>query len=187
MDKKKLHLNEAGNSYPEPDIPVEDAWDSMKQLLQQAPASSTPNSTLGKRKLLGKIIGATGSVVIVSSVIYMIATQKETPKMPQVKQTTEARPRRDTLVDGSIAYFDSANKVFEFTSMPFGKVAPYIGKAYGVKFIIKNSTLESCTITTRFDNASLEQVLDVIAFTLGFEYKIDKTKKQVIISGNGCN
>lgn len=187
MDKKKLHLNEAGNNYPEPDIPVEDAWDSMKQLLQQAPAPSTPNSTLGKGKLFSKIIGATGSVVIVSFIIYMIATKKETPQTPQVKQMNEGRPRRDTLADGSIAYFDSANKVFEFTSMPFGKVAAYIAKAYDVKFIIKNSKLENCTITTRFDNASLEQMLDVIAFTLSFEYKIDKTKKQVIISGDGCN
>lgn len=187
MDKKKLHLNEAGNNYPEPDVPVEDAWSSMQQLLQQAPAPSTPNNALGKGKLLSKIIAATGSVVIVSSVIYMIATKKETPETPQVKHPTEALPLRDTLPDGSIAYFDSANKVFEFSSMPFGKVAEYIGKAYGVKFIIKNSKLENCTITTRFDNRSLEEILDVIAFTLAFEYEIDKTKNQVTISGDGCN
>ena len=184
MDKKKLHINEAGNNYPEPDIPVEDAWDSMKQLLQQPAAH---NSALGKGKLLGKIIAATGSVVIVSSVIYMIATKKEKTATPQIKQTTAAIPQRDTLADGSIAYFDSANKVFEFSNMPFGKVAAYIAKAYRVKFIIENSKLENCTITTRFDNASLEEMLDVMGVTLTFEYEIDKTKNQVIISGDGCN
>ena len=187
MDKKKLHINEAGNNYPQPDVPVEDAWNSMQQLLQQAPAPSTPKSALGKGKLLAKIIAATGSVVIVSFVIYMAAANKETSETQQMKQTTEALPRRDTLSDGSIAYIDSANKVFEFSSMPFGKVAASIGKAYGVKFIIKNSKLESCTITTRFDNKSLEEILDVIAFTLGFDYEIDKTKNQVTISGDGCN
>ncbi|HEY1201780.1 MAG TPA: DUF4974 domain-containing protein [Niastella sp.] len=187
MDKKKLHINEAGNSYPEPDVPVEDAWDSMKQLLQHAPAPAASKSILGKGKLLSKIIAATGSVVIVSSVIYMIATKKETPEIPQVKQTTEATPLRDTLPDGSIVYFDATHKVFEFTTMPFGKVATYIGRAYGVKFIINNSKIENCTITTRFDNKSLEEIMDVIAFTLAFEYEIDKTKNQVIITGDGCN
>ncbi|MCS3797380.1 DUF4974 domain-containing protein [Niastella sp. OAS944] len=187
MDKKKLHINEAGNSYPEPDVPVEDAWHNMKQLLQQAPAPSASKSGLGKGKLLGKIIAATGSVVIVSAVIYMIATKKETPETPPVKQTIEATPHRDTLPDGSVAYFDSAHKVFEFSAMPFGKVTSYIGRAYGVKFILKNSKIENCTITTRFDNKSLEEIMDVIAFTLAFEYEIDKTKNQVIISGDGCN
>lgn len=187
MDKKKLHINEAGNHYPEPDVPVEDAWDSMKQLLQQAPAPSASKSALGKGKLLGKIIGATGSVVIVSSIIYMIATKKETPKAPPAKQTIEPTPHRDTLADGSIVYLDSANKVLEFSSMPLREVVDYIGKAYGMKFIIKNDKLGNCTITTRFDNASLEEILDVMGVTLSFEYEIDKTKNQVIISGDGCN
>lgn len=187
MDKKKLHINDAGNSYPEPDVPVEDAWNSMQQLLQQAPAPSTPNNALGKGKLLSKIIAATGSVVIVSSVIYMIATKKETPESPQVKHPTEALPMRDTLPDGSIAYFDSANKVFDFNAITLRNATYYIGKAYGVKFIIKNNKLGNCTITTRCDNLSLERILDLMAFTLNFEYEIDKTKNQVTISGDGCN
>ncbi len=40
LDKGKLHNNKSGGeNYPEPDIPVEDAWNNMKELLQQAPAS----------------------------------------------------------------------------------------------------------------------------------------------------
>jgi hypothetical protein len=188
LDKKKLHINEAGNkNYPEPDIPVEDAWNSMEQLLQQPPAAPASQSVLGKSKLLTKIIAATGSVVIVSTIIYMIATNKEKPETPPVKQTTEAMPHRDTLADGSIAYLDYTNKVFEFSNMPFREASAYLEKAYGVKFIVKNNKLGNCTITTRFDNKSLEEILDIIGYTLTFEYEIDKTKNQVIISGNGCN
>jgi ferric-dicitrate binding protein FerR (iron transport regulator) len=188
LDKKKLHINGSGNNYPEPDIPVDDAWNNMQQLLQQAPAAPASKSVLAKGKLLSKIIAATGGVVIVSSVIYMIAIQKEGTETPkQVQQTTEVTPQRDTLADGSIAYLDYANKVFEFTNMPFSKAAAYIEKVYSVKFIIKNNKLDNCTITTRFDNRSLEEVLDVIGYTLAFEYEIDKTKNQVIISGDGCN
>lgn len=191
MDKKKLHLNEAGSkNYPEPDILVEDAWNSMKQLLQHAPAAPASHSVLGKGKLLTKIIAATGSVVIVSSVIYMIATQKNNKEKPAPAgpvPVKEATPRTDTLADGSTAYSDNTNKVFEFSNMPFKDVVAYIEKAYGVKFIINNLKLYNCTITTRFDNKSLEEILDVLGYTLAFEYEIDKSKNQVTISGDGCN
>jgi FecR-like protein len=188
LDKKKLHINEAGSkNYPEPDVPVQDAWNSMKQLLQQSPAAPSSQSVAGKSKLLTKIIAATGSVVIVSTIIYIIATKKEKPETPPVKQATVVTPHRDTLADGSIAYLDNTNKVFEFSNMPFSKVSAYLEKAYGVQFIVKNNKLDDCTITTRFDNKSLEEILDILGYTLTFEYEIDKTKNQVIISGNGCN
>jgi hypothetical protein len=191
LDKKKSHINEAGSkNYPEPDIPVENAWDSMKQLLQQAPAPPASHSVSGKGKLLAKIIAATGSVVIVSSIIYMIATQKDKKEKPAptgITSVKEAAPGTDTLADGSTAYFDYTNKVFEFSNMPFKDAVAYIEKAYGVKFIINNNKLYNCTITTRFDNKSLEEILDVLGYTLAFEYEIDKTKNQVTISGDGCN
>jgi hypothetical protein len=117
----------------------------------------------------------------------MIVTQKEKPETPPVKQTAEATPHSDTLADGSIAYLDYTNKVFEFSNMPFREASAYIEKAYGVTFIVKNNKLDNCTITTRFDNKSLEEILDILGYTLAFEYEIDKTKNQVIISGNGCN
>lgn len=188
LDKKKLPTNEEGsNNYPEPDIPVEDAWNSMKHLLQQAPAAPASKSVLGKSKLLTKIIAATGSVVIVSTIIYMIATQKEKPETDRAMPVNETRHPTDTLTNGAIAHADSASKIFEFNNLPFREVAAYIEKAYGVKFILKNNKLYNCTITTRFDNKSLEEILDVLAYTLAFEYEIDKIKNQVTISGDGCN
>jgi len=188
LDKKKLPHNEAGsNNYPEPDIPVEEAWNSMKQLLQHAPAAPASKSVLGKSKLLTKIIAATGSVVIVSTIIYLIATQKEKPETTRAMPVNETRPPADTLTNSATAHADSAGRVFEFNNLPFREVAAYIEKAYGVKFILKNSKLYNCTITTRFDNKSLEEILDVLAYTLVFEYELDKTKNQVTISGDGCN
>ena len=188
LDKKKLPNNEAGNNnYPEPDIPVEAAWNSMKHLLQQTPAAPASKSVLGKSKLITKIIAATGSVIIVSTIIYMIATQKEKPKTAEAVPVSETRHSSDTMANVAIAHADSASKVFEFNNLPFRDVAAYIEKAYGVKFIVKNSKLYNCTITTRFDNKSLEEILDVLAYTLTFEYEIDKNKNQVTISGDGCN
>lgn len=189
MDKKKLHINEAGSpNYPEPDIPAEEAWNSMQQLLQQAPEASASNSALEKNKLLSKIIAITGTVVIVSTIIYMMTRPKEKP-VPSVVTPAAAvvTTQRDTLSDGSIADLDYTNRVFEFSNMRFIEAAAYIEKAYNVKIIIKNNKIDNCTITTRFDNKSLEEVFDILGFTLGFEYKIDNTKNQVTISGDGCN
>jgi ferric-dicitrate binding protein FerR (iron transport regulator) len=82
--------------------------------------------------------------------------------------------------------FSYANKVFEFSNTPFKEAAGYIEKAYGVKIILK-SNFDNCRITTRFDNKTLKEILDVLAVTLYFDYKIDETNKQVLISGDGCN
>lgn len=188
LDKKKLPINEAGsNNYPEPDIPAEDAWNSMKQLLQHAPAAPASKSVLGKSKLLTKIIAATGSVAIVATIIYMAATQKEKPETAAPIVVGDTRHPTDTLTNSAIAHTDSASRVFEFNNLPFREVAAHIEKAYGVKFIVKNSKLYNCTITTRFDNKSLEEILDVLAYTLVFEYELDKIKNQVTISGDGCD
>ena len=81
--------------------------------------------------------------------------------------------------------FSYANKVFEFSSTPFKEVAGYLGKAYGVKILPGN--YDNCTITTRVDNLTLKQILDIMAVTLVFEYKIDEKNKLVLISGDGCN
>ncbi len=80
LDKGKLHNNESGGkNYPEPDIPVEDAWNKMKELLQQAPASPSGleqvKGITGKSRILGKLLAATGSVVIVASIIYVVANK----------------------------------------------------------------------------------------------------------------
>ena len=300
LDKKKLHINEANDkSYPEPDVPVQDAWDNMKQLLLQAPASPASGSGFkqGIGKGLSKFMVGAGAVVTVSVATYFITAKKEKTTSPQVTYNSESLPAIDTLADGTIAFLDTlsslavsnlpakekritisnggcyfkqlnknveapwqlkvgsvnifpksaniyvwvdtvtafaivqlqsgsaeiqmgeeklhiaagesvrfnaqkgilrstqkidpnsfsyANKVFEFSNTPFKEVAAYIGKAYGVKIIFQ-SNFDNCTITTRFDNKTLKEILDILAYTLAFDYKIDEKHKQVLISGDGCN
>lgn len=301
LDKKKLHINEAGGKpYPEPDVPVENAWNNMKQLLQQTPAAPAAKSALktGKAKGFKPFIAGTGIAITVTVLTYVIATKKEQTSSPKLVYASDAIPRADTLQDGTIAFLDTlssigvinqaekgklitlnnggcyfrqlnknpdtpcqlkvgpveifpnnanmyvsidtttaiatvqvqtgsaeiqlgdqklqlaagesvrlntrtdlarnkqklnpnvfsyANKVFEFSNTPFKEAAGFIEKAYGVKIIVNNQKLYNCTITTRFDNKSLEEILDILGYTLAFDYKIDKKRKQVIISGDGCD
>lgn len=187
MDKKKLHLNETGGkTYPEPDVPVGDAWENMKLLLQHAPAAPAAQNRFGGLKAKLFIAGAGAAVVaIVALITYLVPRKKEKPAATQVIHNSDNTPKTDTLHDGTIAYLN--NRIFEFSNTPFKEAAGFIEKAYGVKIIIENNKLDHCKITTRFDNKSLEEILDILGYTLAFDYSIDKNKNQVIISGDGCN
>jgi hypothetical protein len=185
LDNKNLHINNGNSEYPRPDVPVEDAWDNMKQLLQQVPAAPAAKSkfNLGKGSISQFITGA-GAVAIVSVIVYMITIKKEQPTPSKTLNNIDTVSKIDTLQHDTAAY---AVKVFEFRNTPFKEAARSIEKAYGVKIITKNNSLDDCTVTTRFDNKSLEEILDILGYTLAFEYKIDKKKNQVIITGDGCN
>jgi ferric-dicitrate binding protein FerR (iron transport regulator) len=305
LDKKKLHINKAnGKNYPEPDVPVQDAWENMQQLLQQVPAAESGFRT-GKGKgfrHLGKglrhFIYPAGTLVIVSAIVYVVSVKKEPVTSSQKNYNSETIPKADTLADGTIAFLDTlssiavtnpanekkwitiknggcyfrqlnkntgalwqlkvglveiipnnanvyvsvdtvtavavvqvqtgsaeiqlgekklhiaageslrfntqkdilynklkmdpnvfsyANRIFEFNDLSFKEAAGFLEKAYGVKFITENNNLYNCRITTRFDNKSIEEILDILAYTLSFEYTIDKKNNQVLISGDGCN
>jgi transmembrane sensor len=281
--------------YPEPDIPADEAWESMGKMLDQLPAKSLPGKT-GRpqwRKFLPG--GATGLVFI--AVITYFYWGRET-KLPAASRTvtSQAIPLRDTLKDGTMVFLNSqssfsetpttsgesiitirgaayitstgadqkavhrlrmgglevipataslymaydtalgmttvhvqsgtaavtaagkqvvlqggesiaydekaqqisgkrpadvnlysyATRIFEFSDTPLTTAAACIEKAYGVKIVLLNERLKACSITTRFDNKSLNEILDLMAYTLNFEYRLDEETKQVTLTGGGC-
>ena len=85
-----------------------------------------------------------------------------------------------------INLFSFATLIFEFNDTPLIDAAKAIEKAYGVSIVMDNSKMFNCRITTRFDNKSLDEVLDVMGYTLGFEHVIDKKNNQVFLNGDGC-
>lgn len=77
-----------------------------------------------------------------------------------------------------------ATKSFDFKNETLGRIAAQIGKAYSIKIIFENQELAACTLSSTFDNQSLDYVLTVIAATLNIQYQtIDKT---VYIRGKSC-
>jgi ferric-dicitrate binding protein FerR (iron transport regulator) len=297
LDKKKLHTDGAkGNNYPEPDVPVQEAWNSMKELLSQAPASHSGfKSRLPKGA--AKLVIGSGAAVIAAIITFIVTTKEQLSPALKVTYKSDRYPAIDTLSDGTIAFLDTsstiavttpaaegkqitignggcyfrqlnknatapwqlkagpvfifpsnaniyvsidttaavtvvqlqtgsaevqmgeeklhiaagesvrfntkkdllpnrqkvnpnsfsyANRVFEFSSTPFKEAVGYIEKAYGVQIILKGN-FDHCTITTRFDNKSLTEILDILGYTLAFDYTIDEKNKQVLISGDGCN
>jgi ferric-dicitrate binding protein FerR (iron transport regulator) len=72
-----------------------------------------------------------------------------------------------------------------FSNNTLAQVVSKLNMAYNTNIEIGNPALNSCTITTQFNNEKLETILSVIAETLGITY--EKTSKGYILKGENCH
>lgn len=189
MDKNNLHTNEAGNkSYPEPDVPVQAAWEHMQQLLLQTPA--VPAHTSGLKKWLGKGIGkivlGAGVVATVSVITVMVIKNKEQKTGTPVTYNSDSISASQPVNADTLFQVKEKKASVEFDNTPMKKVAVYLEKEFNIKVILKGN-IGDITITTRFDSMTLKEMLKVITLILDGRYKIDEGSKQVTISVNGRN
>jgi len=77
-----------------------------------------------------------------------------------------------------------ATKIFNFENATLKEIAAQLQKAYGIKIVITNKDLEACTMSSSFDNKSIEYIFEVLAMTLNIQYRIEQ--KTVYISGTSC-
>ncbi|MBS1599919.1 MAG: DUF4974 domain-containing protein [Bacteroidetes bacterium] len=296
LDEKNLHNSKINpKAFPEPDIPADEAWAEMKNLLTSEPGKL--RHIKSARPALIRAFFYTGvAIAAVALTTYFLSSRPSQIKTQPVTYHTEDTPRKNILPDGTIAFLDRhssikeivkeneepvfsiqgaayfecdrrdnrqashiqagsfdvslsngkayilfdaasgissvhvdsgtviietngqkttlesgqsiwfdenakrlgskertdinlfsyATGIFQFSDAPLQEVAASIGKAYGVQIILKSKNLYNCRITTRFDNKSLKEILDVMSYTLNFEYSIDETNKRVLLTGNGC-
>jgi transmembrane sensor len=104
----------------------------------------------------------------------------------QTLQYDEKRKQIKSKQQADVNSFSFATKIFEFNDTPLEQAAKTIAKAYGVTIVIENKKLYNCRITTRFDNKTIEEVLNIMANTLDFNYELDVKKNKVLINGDGC-
>ncbi|MBK7588016.1 MAG: DUF4974 domain-containing protein [Bacteroidetes bacterium] len=72
-------------------------------------------------------------------------------------------------------YFRS--KEFECDNTSLWRVVEVLNEAYGDSVVIGRSDLKSLTLTTRFDNESLESILEIISET--FEINVEKKETSI--------
>lgn len=75
--------------------------------------------------------------------------------------------------------------VLEFNNVQLTKVLEDIGKHYNVSIQLKNSNIGKCHLTSRFDNKSIDEVLQVLELVLNIEISSDNAN-EYLISGKGC-
>lgn len=77
------------------------------------------------------------------------------------------------------------NRVFQFNATPLKDVAAALQKAYNVPVRIDQNALNNCPLTARYNNLSLERVMELIAAS--FSIKAEKQSDgSFLLSGTGC-
>ncbi|KYG83587.1 FecR family protein [Roseivirga echinicomitans] len=84
--------------------------------------------------------------------------------------------------NGNFLAWKTGTLTFENTSMH--QVMEDIANAYGITYEFENSAFMNCPLTTRFENESIENVLQAIEAL--FDIEINENNGTYIIKGNGC-
>lgn len=108
--------------------------------------------------------------------LLLIANEQAVFETATGNITRSAKPERNVL-----AY---KNRIFTFEATPLGTVIQELSDVYGVDISLKNKDLESCMLSTRYDNLALERVLELIADT--FSLTVERAEGKVVLDGTGC-
>lgn len=78
----------------------------------------------------------------------------------------------------------AAHRMFRFDATPLRIVLEKVNLAYGTRISLKKAGLENCLLTARYNNLSLERVLDLIADS--FSFTVEKTSDGYLLDGEAC-
>ncbi len=78
------------------------------------------------------------------------------------------------------------NKKLKFKKTPLPEVLKVLEKNYKVRFDSDLRELESCLLTARFEEESIENILQVIAVTFNLQFEIEGDTVQFIADENNC-
>jgi ferric-dicitrate binding protein FerR (iron transport regulator) len=124
-------------------------------------------------------------VQVASGVVKMYDDRNEITVVKGQTGTYVKSSKRFQLVDtvdaNSIGY---ATRVFSFNNMSLDEISKYLESSYSISIKGDSSLLSSCRLTARFENESLDYILDVIAATLNIKYRVEG--KTIFLIGKGC-
>ncbi|MCW3465240.1 FecR domain-containing protein [Chitinophaga nivalis] len=78
-----------------------------------------------------------------------------------------------------------ATRVFNFENATLKEIIIQLEKAYGIHVVLENEKLNSCTMSSLFENKSVRYIFDVISITLNVECRFENNT--VYITGAGCS
>ncbi len=102
----------------------------------------------------------------------------------QQARLTESQQGIDTLSVDVRRFIEWKDNVLSFRQRQLGDAIADLENWYGVEVTLLNPELTPCKITARYENESLENVLESFKFMLKGEYTLQD--KKVTISGKGC-
>ncbi len=126
------------------------------------------------------IQAVTGTLTIQAGTNTLTLQQGEAISWNNNKQAFSKKQGTDV---NSYSY---ATRVFLFNDTPLQEAIRYLAKAYGVTINIQTPVISNCLITTRFDNKSIEYIMDIISATLHVNYDYQKAANTIYLQGDGC-
>ncbi len=76
------------------------------------------------------------------------------------------------------------NDQLQFDNTQLERIIPLLERQYGVNIVLSNTDLADCRYTATFEEATLEEVLNVLGAVGNLSYQ--QTGRRVVISGAGC-
>lgn len=151
------------------------------------------------------IIHANGSDVKVLGTSFNIKAYTKNVKVSVEtgKVQFKNKAKQTFLVKGEEAEFEANNdtikkiemldrnafayktKVFVFENSSLEHVVQVLGESYHTKILLKNNNIKTCRLTTKFENESLPNALNVIAETLNLT--VSSQGEKYVIDGKGCS
>lgn len=113
-----------------------------------------------------EVIVETGIVEVKKFNRVVLLHRGEQARIQRDDSTIVVQKRKDKLY----TYYRS--RQFECEHTPLWRLVEILNEAYGDQVRIENAQLRSLTLTTRFDDQPLEQILEIIEET--FELKVEK-------------
>lgn len=90
--------------------------------------------------------------------------------------------KKQTALDKNA--FAYKTKVFIFENSSLEHITKVLAEGYHVNISLKNNRIKSCRLTTKFDNETLPNALNIIAETLNLT--VSSKGEKYVIDGEGC-
>ncbi|MFT4753418.1 MAG: transmembrane sensor [Salibacteraceae bacterium] len=96
--------------------------------------------------------------------------------------TKKLEPQSTSSTTNQDLYWINQELIFE--GVELRKVAHILEAVYKIEVVFSNETTKKCLLTVNFQNARIEEIMEIIAFT--FELELDHQKNTYTLIGKSC-
>lgn len=113
---------------------------------------------------------------------YLSIILKKGDRVVYNKITKQLEPVLDPEASNLDMYW--VNQELVFDGIQLGKVAEILETVYDVDITFTNEQSKNCLVTVSFQNAEIDQIIEVIATTFGLE--LEQIDNEYILKGLSC-
>jgi transmembrane sensor len=126
------------------------------------------------------------TVTLVEGKVNVITPAGDTTLMPNQQAIIKSGSETIKTASVDVTPFTAwTNNRLIFDNMPLSEVFQKLENWYNVDIDVDSEAINNCVITGKYENESLENVLNSLSFMMKMEYTINN--RHVAVKGKGCN